>query len=53
MRQIFFLLLALLVLQLFFPAVTGKLEQAALTFLDMANAVLTSAAASAGNAPPL
>ena len=49
MRQIFYLVLAILVLRMFFPALTGKIEQAASAFLDLANAVLSGAAASAGN----
>ncbi len=47
MRQVFYLLLAFLVLRMFFPEVATKLESAAIAFLDLANAILSSAHASA------
>jgi hypothetical protein len=51
MRTVFYLFMALLVLKMFFPAIAEKLESAALAFLDLANVIFTSAAASTG--PPV
>lgn len=43
MRQVFFLLLALVILRAFFPAVGVRLESALLAFLDLASRVFSSA----------
>jgi len=47
MRQVFYLILSLLVLQMFFPDVGGRLESALTAFLDMAQAVFQQAATAA------
>jgi len=47
MRQIFYLLMAILVLQMFFPTLGGKLEAVVGNLLTFANNVITSAAATA------
>jgi len=44
MRQVFYLILSLLVLQMFLPDVGGRLESALSAFLDMAQAVFQSTA---------
>lgn len=43
MRQVFFLLLALVILRAFFPTVGVRLEAALLAFLDLAGRVFSSA----------
>ncbi len=43
MRQVFFLLLALVILRAFFPAVGVRLESALLAFLDLASRVFSGA----------
>lgn len=48
MRQALSLLLCLLVLSMFFPTLGGRLEAVALNLLNLANAVITTAAAGAG-----
>lgn len=47
MRNVFYLILSLLVVTMFFPEVGGKLEHALVAFLDMAQAVFTQAATAA------
>jgi len=49
MRQALSLLLTLLVLSMFFPTLGGRLEAVALNLLNLANAVVTHAAASTGS----
>jgi hypothetical protein len=43
MKSIFYLVLSLVVLRMFFPAVSGPLESALLAFLHLANRILSSA----------
>jgi hypothetical protein len=49
MRQALSLLLCLLVLSMFFPTLGGRLEVVTLNLLNLANAVITTAAASTGS----